>query len=76
MEAGATVVVIDYDAVLLETVKESHPSVETHQVDLSNWEETKKILENVGCVHHLVNNAGIGRPAEKFLDMKPDSIDQ
>lgn len=76
LEASASVVVVDFDAELLKTLRETHPSIETHQVNLADWKGTTEVVQSIGCIHHLVNNAGIGRPAEKFLDIKPDSVDQ
>lgn len=74
--SGASVVVLDFDANLMENLKKEYPSIETHQVNLTDWEGTVKVLENVGTVHHVVNNAGIGRPPETFLEIKPESVDQ
>ncbi|CAL8089288.1 unnamed protein product [Orchesella dallaii] len=76
LEAEASVIAIDYDAGLLEKLENDFPSVKTYQVDLSDWETTRNVIQSIGVVHHLVNNAGTGRPPEKFLEVQPNSIDQ
>ncbi|RWS23909.1 hypothetical protein B4U80_01351 [Leptotrombidium deliense] len=30
-----------------------------HVIDISNWENTKKLISQIGPVEFLVNNAGI-----------------
>ncbi|ODM90475.1 Carbonyl reductase [NADPH] 2 [Orchesella cincta] len=76
IDAEASVIAIDYDAALLEKLKNDFPAVETHQVDLSDWEGTRNVIQSIDVIHHLVNNAGTGRPSEKFLDIQSNSIDQ
>jgi short-subunit dehydrogenase involved in D-alanine esterification of teichoic acids len=76
LEAGATVTILDQDKVQLQEVKRTHPSMETVFANLLYWEESRAILESLGEFHHLVNNAGIARPAEKLMDVKPESISE
>ncbi|RWS20596.1 dehydrogenase-like protein, partial [Leptotrombidium deliense] len=36
-----------------------HENIEIHAVDISNWENTKKLIAQLGKIDLLVNNAGI-----------------
>ncbi|CAG7682020.1 unnamed protein product, partial [Allacma fusca] len=42
-------------------LKQSLPKVNTVQCDVSKWTDTKTIVQSIGPVDHLVNNAGIGK---------------
>ena len=45
------------------------------EVDLCDWETTKKALEKLGPVDVLVNNAAV-YVGELFGDIRPESIDE
>jgi len=77
VESEATVYVIDKCPSDLEEVKKTYPTVTTVIIpDLTAWNSTRKILKALGPMHHLVNNTGLSRPAELFMDIKPNSIDE
>ena len=76
MDSGADVIVLDQDEAELEELKLSNPKIQTVVANLQKWEESRKVLESLEHVHHLVNNAGIARPAETLMDIKSESIDE
>jgi len=71
---ATSVVVLDKDVEQLAKVKSEFPSVITVTADLSNWDETRKALETVGPIDHLVNNAGVNR-RESFMNVSSQNID-
>lgn len=73
-EAGATVIVLDREDTLLKQVKESFPTWTAIQVNLLDWEGTKKSLESLEACHHLVNNAGVN-VRQDLLEITPENID-
>lgn len=76
MEAGCTsVFVIDKDANLLSKLEQEFPQVKTTQVDVLDWEETRKAVEAFGPVDHVINNAGIPEP-EYVMEISSEGIDR
>ena len=73
-EAGANVFAMDREEALLSELKAKYPSVTVIVQDLVDWEETKKAVDAIAPIHHLVNNAGISVPHflpsvdEKLID--------
>jgi len=72
---GAHVFVIDRDAKLLETLKKDMPKVTTVCLDLTDWDATKKAVEAMAPLDHLVNNAGIVGDAP-LLEVTPETFDK
>jgi NADP-dependent 3-hydroxy acid dehydrogenase YdfG len=66
--------VLDKDATALQELSKELPKVIVQQVDLLNWEETKKIVTQLSPLHHLVNNAGIMLPGS-VLDITMENFD-
>ena len=58
-EAGATVFAMDREEGLLAELKANCPQVNTITQDLLDWEGTRKAVDAIAPIHHLVNNAGI-----------------
>jgi L-xylulose reductase len=50
------------------------PAITTVQCDLQDWDRTREILQTVGDIDLLVNNAGVSR-IDKFLDVKKEDLD-
>lgn len=75
-EAGATVTVLDQDESQLEIVSKTLDGIRTISCNLGDWEGTRSKIASLGPFHHLVNNAGVARPAETLLNIKPASIDE
>lgn len=67
--------VIDKDANLLSQLQQEFPVVKTTQVDVLQWEETRKAVEAFGPVDHVINNAGIPEP-ENVLEITSEGIDR
>jgi len=74
-ESGAIVFALSRSPEHLITLSAEAPNVKPVEVDLSNWDETKKVVEEVGPVDLLVNNAAISI-LEPFLEMHPESFDK
>jgi L-xylulose reductase len=71
---GATIIILDKEASLLNSIKSQHPKWATIQCDLLDWEGTKVALEGLEPCHHVVNNAGVNF-RQDFLEITPDKID-
>ena len=51
------------------------PNVETHVVDLTNWDVARQLVESLGPIDLLVNSAGTSDP-QMFLDVTKESLDR
>ena len=49
--------------------------IETYVIDLSDWAATRKLLQGIGAIDLLVNNAGVYIRAP-FLDVKKEDLDK
>jgi len=58
-ENGATVYALDVDEKGLKDLAANIPGVKTLVADVTNWDEVKKTVEQLGPLDHLVNNVGI-----------------
>ena len=56
---GAQVVALSLTQANLTTLKQEFPSVETHCIDLSDWDKTEFLVKSLGPIDLLVNNAAI-----------------
>ena len=70
----AIVILVDKDEAGLSEAKKVIPDALTMLIDLLDWEGTKKVLEGIGHVDHLINNAGVNK-REEFLSVTPESLD-
>lgn len=59
----------------LDALVSECPSIHPVCVDLSNWKETRKAVENIGPIDLLVNNAGVC-DAHLLLEVAEEAIDQ
>ena len=50
------------------------PDIEIVVCDVRDWNGTRRIVEELGDIHLLVNNAGVAK-TEKALDATPDQFD-
>ena len=50
------------------------PGTEIHSIDLTDWDATRTLVETLGPIDLLVNNAGV-TVISPFLDVKKDDVD-
>ena len=50
------------------------PGTEIHSIDLTDWDATRTLVESLGPIDLLVNNAGVVARSP-FLDVKRDDVD-
>ncbi|CAC5392744.1 DCXR [Mytilus coruscus] len=73
-ELGAKVYAVSRTEADLGSLKEEDSAIETRCLDIGNWKNTRKVIEDVGRVDLLVNNAGIVKyksvleASEEFTD--------
>lgn len=72
---GATVYALSKSAQHLESLAKEEPGVKTVNVDLEDWDATRKVVEAIARIDLLVNNAGVN-VLESFLDIQQDSFDK
>jgi len=73
--AGANIVALSRTRSHLETLHMEYPSIEIVDVDIADWEKTRKVVESLGHFDALVNNAAIA-VCEPFLECKPADFDK
>lgn len=56
---GAKVIALARNKELLESLKKEVPSIDIYPADLSDWNKTEEVLNTIGDVDLLVNNAGL-----------------
>ncbi|KAJ8973468.1 hypothetical protein NQ317_013462 [Molorchus minor] len=59
-KCGAQVIAVGRTKHLLDELTRKFPSIETVALDITDWEETEKVLGKIGHIDLLVNNAGMG----------------
>jgi NAD(P)-dependent dehydrogenase (short-subunit alcohol dehydrogenase family) len=78
-EAGAAVAICDIDRAALEAFTEQHPSIATHQCDVSDTNAVEDFVSAaigaLGGVDILVNNAGTAGPTALTEDISPADWD-
>ena len=72
-DAGATVYAITKNPKNLESLAAECPGIITLSCDLSNWEETRRIVEAIPPVDYLVNNAAV-LLGGNFLNLKQEEF--
>jgi len=72
---GAHVFALDHNRGALTTLEKECPGVRTVVVNLEDWDNTQKVLKELGPVNALVNSAGITID-ESFLKITPDNYDK
>ncbi|ODM98401.1 Carbonyl reductase [NADPH] 2 [Orchesella cincta] len=77
IEAGcSSVYVVEKDTNLLKELEQEFPViVKGVPMDVTNWDEVQKVVETLGPVNHLINNAGIPEP-EDFMEITSEGIDK
>ncbi|CAG7824448.1 unnamed protein product [Allacma fusca] len=73
VQLNATVIVLDIDDTLLENLAINYPTVIRVKVDLRSWDDTKKAVESVLPINHLVNNVGFPN-TPNFPNLSEDDV--
>lgn len=74
-KCGAKVVAISRTKEDLDSLKKQTPNIETHTLDLADWDATRKLLTGLGPVDLLVNNAGTSI-VKPFLEFTKEELDK
>lgn len=74
-DLGARTIALSRTQEDLETLKAESPGIQTHQIDLGNWDTTRKLVESLGSIDLLVNNAGIARK-KSFLETEKATLEE
>lgn len=74
LKCGAQVLALSRTKADLDSLKEEHPTIDVVLCDLSNWEEARTVIEGLGAIDLLVNNAAVA-VCEPCLVAKPDDFD-
>lgn len=73
--AGANIVALSRTRSHLESLQIEYPSIDIVDVDISDWNKTREIIESLGHFDALVNNAGVA-VCEPFLSSSPANFDK
>ncbi|XP_045214049.1 L-xylulose reductase-like [Mercenaria mercenaria] len=72
---GAKVIAISRTAEDLDELKLEEPSIEIHTQDICDWNKTRALVEDIGLVDMLVNNAGVDMH-KPYLECKEEDFDR
>lgn len=76
LKCGATVIGISRTQSTLDSLEKEAPGIKTICLDVAeDWNKTKKVLEEIGPVDCLVNNAAVA-VCTPFLDVEPEEFDR
>lgn len=73
--AGANIVALSRTRSHLETLQAEFPSIDIVDVDIGDWEKTRKVVESLGHFDALVNNAAVA-VCEPFLECSASNFDK
>ncbi|XP_019867632.1 L-xylulose reductase [Aethina tumida] len=75
-QCGAKVVAVGRSKECLDKLKKDDPRIEVVLLDITNWNKTSQVLENIGPIDLLVNNAGLGwlKPMTEIIEEDLDSV--
>lgn len=73
-ELGAKVHAISRTQADLDSLKQEVPSIEIYNVDIAEWDKTRSIVQSIGPIDLLVNNAGITNWTS-FLEVTKEELD-
>ncbi|OWF39734.1 L-xylulose reductase-like [Mizuhopecten yessoensis] len=74
VECGAETYALSRTQADLDTLKSEVPSMHIVLADLQDWDGSRKVIEQLGPIDLLVNNAGVGRNA-LFMEVKKEELD-
>ncbi|KAK3090481.1 hypothetical protein FSP39_012203 [Pinctada imbricata] len=73
-ECGAETIALSRTQADLDSLKAENSNIHTVQCDLGDWDSTRKVIESLGRIDLLVNNAGVSR-LDTFLNFKKEDLD-
>ncbi|KAJ0177187.1 hypothetical protein K1T71_007196 [Dendrolimus kikuchii] len=73
--AGANIVALSRTRSHLESLQSEYPSIDIVDVDIGDWEKTRKVVESLGHFDALVNNAAVAY-CDPFLECSPETFDK
>ncbi|XP_060584960.1 L-xylulose reductase-like [Ruditapes philippinarum] len=71
---GAQVYAISRTQTDLDSLKQQVPSIDTRLLDISDWDITRKAVEDIGPIDFLVNNAAVIKRTP-FLEVTKEELD-
>ncbi|XP_015914545.1 L-xylulose reductase [Parasteatoda tepidariorum] len=76
VECGADLVAVSRTQSDLDELTSLSPKIQTLLLDVSEWAKVKNVLENIGPIHLLVNNAGITGDLIELEDFDEEGINK
>lgn len=73
-QLGAKVHAISRTQADLDSLKEEVPDIEVYNQDVADWEKTRSVVQSIGPIDLLVNNAGITNWTS-FLEVTKEELD-
>lgn len=74
VRCGAEVIAVSRTQADLDSLKAEQPNIRTFCLDVSDWEKTKEVINQLGNIDLLVNNAAVA-VCEPAVDAKPEHFD-
>ena len=71
---GAKVHAVSRTQADLDSLQEEVPDIDVYNVDIADWDKTRTVVESIGPIQLLVNNAGITYPTP-FLDVTKELLE-
>ncbi|KAB7506493.1 L-xylulose reductase [Armadillidium nasatum] len=71
---GAEVFAVARSEEALKSLEKEHSNIKTFQLDLTDWDKTRKTIESILPIHLLINNAGMNLLAP-VLEATPEDFD-
>jgi len=75
VDGGAHTIALSRTAADLDSLKHELPAMETHQCDVADWDAARTLIESLGHIDLLVNNAGVAS-LQSALDTTPEEYDR
>ena len=75
VNAGGEVYALSKTKVLLDSLAKESDNIHVFQVDLSDWEATRKVVDKIDVLHGVVNNAAYTDEFIDSIDMSKERLD-
>lgn len=73
--AGANIVALSRTRTHLESLQSEYPSIDIVDVDITDWDKTRQVVESLGHFDALVNNAAVA-VCDPFLTCSPTDFNK